>query len=209
MRQLNHNFRILGFLLGVLFIISGYKTANNAGNKIKDGLEPFYTTVQKHKQLYSMSCIPSSVEMVLKYNKKVGTDYFQLQEAWKEKSDGNFSDFDGKTIAGLIFNHRFNQPRKSSFPIENLYKAIEEELKAGRKVIISLPSGPNFWHIYVLDRQTESGDFVAYSRGYNNNNILEMNNIKALIRAINGTDILTYLPADEKLMPDQTKKGSK
>jgi len=186
---------IIIFLLNIFFAIVGFQFTSDSYKQVGNDKQ-FYATVQKHRQIYSMSCIPSSVEMVLKYNKKVSPDYFQLQEVWKDKADGSFQNFDGKTIKGLTFTCRFREPRNRNFPINSLYKVIEDELKAGRKIIISLPSGPDFWHIYVLDHKTEDGEFVAYSRGYNDNNVLEIRKVKELIKAINGTDILTYKLSD-------------
>ncbi|TDQ11752.1 hypothetical protein [Pedobacter metabolipauper] len=145
-----------------------------------------------HKQIYNSSCIPMSVELVLKYNKKVLPDYYKLQNNWKEKTDGTFNNFDGKTIEGIQFKHQFNLKRGDSFPFNQLFKTIDAELTAGRKVIISLPSGYNFWHMYVIDGKADSGDYIAYSRYFNDNNLITMQNIKKLIFEVKGTDILTY-----------------
>ncbi|WP_028296696.1 hypothetical protein [Olivibacter sitiensis] len=149
-------------------------------------------TVQKHKQIYAMSCIPSSVEMVLKFNRKVGTGFYDFQQQWKNKTDGSFANFDGKTIHGLTFTHRFKDRRSPDFPINRLFATIDKELSEGRKVIVSLVSGPSMWHIYVIDRQTAQGDYVCYSRAYEDDQVLELTNTKEIIRQMRGTDILTY-----------------
>ena len=152
----------------------------------------FYSVVQQHKQLYNMSCIPSAVEMVLKYNKKVNSNYYELQNSWKEKADGTFQDFDNKTIYGLKFTRQFNLPRSNDFPIDSLFKTIDNEIVAGRIVIISLPSGQNMYHMYLLDHKTDT--YLGYSRGYNQDEVLKLDNIKGFVKAMGGTDILTYLP---------------
>ena len=57
--------------------------------------------IDRHRQIYDAYCIPSSVEMVLKLIDRVPQDYFELQEAWKNKTDGSFANFDNRTIAGV------------------------------------------------------------------------------------------------------------
>jgi hypothetical protein len=151
-----------------------------------------YETVKQHKQVYNMSCIPSSIEMVLKYNRKVGVDYYELQNAWKEKSDGTFKNFNNKIIAGIKFTQQFDLPRSDAFPYDSLYKTIDTELNSGRKVIISLQSGVGLWHMYVLDSRTGSGDYLAYSRVYNLDEPVVVENVKQYIKAMKGTDIMTY-----------------
>ena len=151
-----------------------------------------YQVIKHHRQLYSMSCIPSAIELILKLNKKVDPNYFQLQEDWKEKADGTFADFDGKTIEGMIFTHHFKDSRDVKFPFEKLYKTIEAELKEGRNVIISLPSGPGLWHMYIIGHQSADGDFIAYSRVHNVDSVFGIDKVKEKIEAVSGTDILTY-----------------
>ena len=48
--------------------------------------------IKAHKQKYEYSCIPSAIEMVLKLLRKVGIDYYDLQDEWDNKKTGNFSD---------------------------------------------------------------------------------------------------------------------
>lgn len=180
------NYKRYGFVLFFLFIssIPGHAQTPK-GTSIQ-------STVLKHRQLYSMSCIPSSVEMILKFNNKTNANFYDLQHQWKDKSDGTFANFDGKTIKGITFTHRFKENRSANFPIDRLFKTIDTELKAGRKVIVSLLSGPGLWHMYVIDGTTKDGDYICYSRSHNNNEVLEIRNTKQRIRAMHGTDILTY-----------------
>jgi len=149
-------------------------------------------TVDKHQQIYPSSCIPSSIEMILKYNNKVGLNYFNLQHDWKNRNDGSFDYFDGKTINGLKFRHRFRNKRGAGFPLVELYKTISDELANRRKVVISLVSGQRMWHIWVIDGIAESGDFVAYSRDFNNGYTMVIADVKKRVKAMQGTDIITY-----------------
>lgn len=139
-----------------------------------------------------MSCIPSSVEMVLKFNNKANENFYDFQHGWKNKNTGTFGDFDGKTINGITFTQQFNLNRSADFPIDSLFSTIDAELAADRKVIVSLVSGPGLWHIYVIDSRTAEGDYLCYSRGYGSPEVLEVRNTKRIIREMGGTDILTY-----------------
>jgi hypothetical protein len=72
--------------------------------------------IDAHEQRYLRSCIPSSVEMVLKLMGRVPSSYGELQTAWKNKADGSFRDFDGKTFQGVTFCQKFTRPHGSQFP---------------------------------------------------------------------------------------------
>jgi hypothetical protein len=73
---------------------SGY--AQNAADKTNKR-KSLHDVAFNHRQVFNNSCIPMSVEMVLKYNSRVKPDYNALQNTWQDKSDGTFKDFDGKT----------------------------------------------------------------------------------------------------------------
>lgn len=146
----------------------------------------------KHHQISPNSCIPMSIELILKFNKRAAPDYYQLQRNWNNRADGTFKDFDGKVIAGLRFSWQFAVPRGEQFPYARLFSAIDHELAAGRKVIISLPSGYLLWHMYVIDSKTSKGEYLAYSRAFNFGEVLVLNDVKSRIFGCKGTDILTY-----------------
>lgn len=177
-------------LLTILcFSQTGYtqkKATRNSGNgSIREA-------ALKHSQISPNSCIPMSVELVLKFNKKAAADYYQLQRNWNNRADGTFKDFDKKVIAGLRFGQQFAAPRGDQFPYERLFSTIDHELAAGRKVIISLPSGYLMWHMYVIDSKTSKGDYVAFSRAFDSTEVLVLNDVKSRIFGCKGTDILTY-----------------
>lgn len=145
--------------------------------------------IDQHAQRYGMSCIPSAVEMVLKLLGREPESYYELQDAWKEKSDGNFSNFDNKTLRGVTFHQQFNLPRNEQFPLTQLFQRIDSELKAGRFVIVSLQSG-NGWHMFVIYDEDAEGDFMAVSK--NGKDTSEANHLKNTIKRMKGTDIMTY-----------------
>lgn len=145
--------------------------------------------VDAHRQDYDWSCIPMTIELVLKLLDREPADYFVLQDKWKNKRDGNFADFDGRTIAGVTFHKQFGQPRGPRFPIDDLFKTIDDELDHGRYVIISLFTGFSY-HMYVIVGRTASGDYHAVSK--EGEQTLTVTNVKARVREIGGTDIVTY-----------------
>lgn len=154
-----------------------------------DNYDFFDTVVNNHNQIFQLSCIPSAVEMVLKYYKVVGFDFYDLQNEWKNKTDGSFRDFNNKELYGITFFQKFVLPRDTTFPIDSLFQTIENELKAGRKVIISLPSDAG-WHMFVICKQTPDGEFVSYSKLGSHTLILR--NTKEIVKRSNGTEIMTY-----------------
>ncbi len=145
--------------------------------------------VDAHEQRYGMSCIPMSIEMVLKLLGRVPADYYELQTPWKEKADGNFRNFNGKTIQGVTFHQQFDLPRSGEFPLAKLFDTIDRELKAGRLVIVSLASGSG-WHMYVIYDEDAEGDFLAVSKI--GKRTIEASQVKKTISKMKGTDILTY-----------------
>ena len=144
--------------------------------------------IDAHEQRYTMSCIPSAVEMVLKLLGRVPGSYYEQQDAWKEKADGSFHDFDGKKIAGVTFHSDFWQPHNSEFPLARLFEAIDRELKAGRFVIIGLPAAGDT-HDWVIYDEDADGDFLAISKAQGT---IELKHVKKIIIDMHGTDIGTY-----------------
>jgi hypothetical protein len=179
-------------LFALVLTTSGQETSK--GDPARKRLTPFKRqVVDSHEQRYGMSCIPMSIEMVLKLLGRAPGTYYELQDAWKEKADGSFSNFDGKTIAGTTFHKQFGMPRGSEFPLEKLFATIDSELKAGRFVIVSLASSQASWHMYVIYDEDADGDFIAVSKL--GTKTIEATKIKETIRNMKGTDILTYEPA--------------
>lgn len=149
--------------------------------------------VDRHAQIYLASCIPSSVEIVLKLTGRVPPDFFELQEEWKNKTDGSFANFDNVTIAGLTFRRQYALPRDRRFPLRDLFAAIDSELDAGRYVIVGLRSGKHSFHNWVIVERVAGGEYRAVSK--NGRDTMEITNTRAIIRRMKGTDIGTYTAA--------------
>jgi len=92
-------------------------------------------------------------------------------------------------LYGITFFQKFVLPRDAKFPIDSLFRTIENELKAKKKIIISLPSNAG-WHMFIISEQTPDGEFVSNSKLGSHKLILR--NSKEIVRNSNGTEIMTY-----------------
>jgi hypothetical protein len=144
--------------------------------------------LQAHKQLFKSSCIPMSIELVLKLLGRVPLDYFEIQIPWGNNSLGSFADFNGKDFFGVNFDQKYAFPRGDNFPLEELFQTIENELKRGIYVIVSLRV-PGGWHMYVIYDQLPNGEFLAVTKGQPKELI---DNVRQIVIYMKGTDILTY-----------------
>lgn len=147
----------------VMLISTSVIFNSNAQTQKNDNYDFFDSVVNNHNQIFQMSCIPSAIEMVLKYYKVVDFDFYDLQNEWKNKTDGSFRNFHNKELYAITFFQKFVLPRDETFPIDSLFQTIENELKSKKKVIISLPSDTG-WHMFVICKQTPDGEFVSYSK---------------------------------------------
>jgi len=148
-------------------------------------------TVSQHQQLDNYSCIPMSVELVLKLLGRIPTDNYDLQHEWRNRTNGSFAQFDGRTIAGVKFRLQFSLARDDKFPLDDLFKTIENELAANRYVIVSLAVSGG-WHMFVIYEQLPSGEFRAVSKIPGRAETLVAEQVKTIVRKMKGTDILTY-----------------
>jgi len=147
--------------------------------------------VDAHEQKYVVSCIPSAIEMILKMLGKVNENYYELQDFWKNKTNGSFADFDGKTVNNVTFEAKFRYARDTNFPIDNLFKTIDSELSDGRFVIISLHTLCG-WHMYVIFDKL-GDEYLAFTKEGKITQIIS--DVKSQVRMMRGTDILSYAPA--------------
>jgi len=145
--------------------------------------------IDNHSQIFPNSCIPSCVEMVLKLLGKVNSDYYDLQNAWRNNTNGNFSNFDNKTIEGVTFHREFPDERNSNFPLDKLNDRIDNELENGRFVCISLEIAPKRFHMWVIHKK-DNGEYFAISKG--NSKTITCDKVWSIVQNMQGTDILTY-----------------
>ncbi len=150
--------------------------------------------VNAHRQIFEFSCIPSSVELVLKLLRKLPPKNFDLQKQWGNRT-GSFDEFDNRIICGVHFNSQFRFERDSNFPLNDLFDCIDKELRKNRYVIVSLEEGWNesqiIYHMYVIYSKSGEGDYLAVTKkNFTQTKIIQK--VKQRIVKINGTDILTY-----------------
>lgn len=172
-----------------IFILVCFTAASFAQNAITvKGFQE--DIINMHSQINASSCIPSGIEMVLKLNCKVESNFYNFQQIWGNKIDGTFQNFDNLLINGLRFSHKYNLQRNNNFPFKDLYNTIDKELAEDRFVLVSLISGQNMWHIYVITEKLQNGEYKAYSKF--NNETLVVSNVKEYIKNMKGTDIMVY-----------------
>ncbi len=76
---------------------------------------------------------------------------------------------------------------------DDLFAVIDAEITAGRYVIISLPSGPNMTHMYVVLERATDGNYIAVTKGHGDGRVQIDVKVKQRVRDRGGTDILTYV----------------
>jgi len=152
-------------------------------------MEVDWAVLDAHEQIDNYSCIPSAVEMILKLEGLMPVGDYTEQEKWKNSKNGTFSAYHGVTIDNLKFKHEFAFKRDSNFPLDDLFARISEEISDGRFVVISLEMRPREYHMFVIYRE-EGGEFLAFSKS--GRETIPTEQVKAKIRGMDGTDILTY-----------------
>jgi|GEM_PF-564928 hypothetical protein len=168
--------------------ISEEELISKWGDSHVPGINKF---INPHNQLFPNSCIPSSIEMVLKLTGRVDPQYYDLQNQWKNRRDGDGRDFDGKTIKGLTFKaHHCPPQRGPDFPLQELFDKIDSELRAGRYIIVSLEVENIHWHNYII-YESEGDEYLAVTKGRDPEQISD---VKSRIRQMQGTDIITFAP---------------
>lgn len=143
--------------------------------------------LEKHKQLTAYSCIPMSVEFILKLMGKLPLEDFRLQESWNDRKDGDFEVFNGQIIEGVKFTRQFSNPRDDNFPLKKLFNTIDNELNENRYVLISLEEEGGNYHNYLIYNKI-NGEYQFTTKGRPDKKI----NLHEYVKEMNGTDILTY-----------------
>jgi hypothetical protein len=148
--------------------------------------------IDQHCQKYDNSCVSSAVEMILKLLKKVPIEYDELQEKYDNRRDVGFVTFNGYTFQDVIFKHEFGEyieKRGPNYPLDNLFKRIDEELENNRYICISLV-GQRSWHMYVIYEKSLN-EYNAFSKS--DGKTIYEDHVRRRIAEMGGTDILTYL----------------
>ena len=151
--------------------------------------------VDQHEQLSKMSCIPMSVELVLKLLKLVPADYYALQEYQIRNPYPDGSYFNNMTLFGITFQQKYDPNQRGlTFPMAELFQSMKDELVGGHLLIVSLressPSDLPVFHNYVVFEQIGPLDFRAVSKS--GKETIYEDKIRQRIELLQGTDILIY-----------------
>jgi hypothetical protein len=161
--------------------------------------------IKGHSQIYEDSCVPMSVECVLKLLKLIPVSDFSLQFDPQKSGHSNWippsfpypSDNPKIEFKREFFPQDIGiQDRGSEFMekyFEPLFKTIDDELRNNRYVIISLESGIH-WHMEVIFEKNADNTYktITFYHNPNNYKIYESQDLKQRVSNMQGTDILTY-----------------
>jgi hypothetical protein len=149
--------------------------------------------LKNHLQFYEHSCVPMSVELVLKLMKALPIDTFELQ-----RECGNIPkssrDFDGRKISGINITRKFDdKDRGDFFPLEKLFATIRSEIENGNYVQCACKPNPHnaSYHAYVIYGY-EGDEFLAITKYYNNDATFYESEMKTKLRDTKGSDILIF-----------------
>ena len=142
-----------------------------------------------HKQLYGNSCVPMSLEFVLKLIGQVGTDYYELQDEKGDVQRGGV-EYDGKLIKGLTFKY-ITEDWGLNFPLEEIFESIKYELAHDRYVIVTIGDGP-YHNVIVYGYDETRDEFLGVTRYHNDADYKLINDVKNCISINQGTGILIY-----------------
>jgi len=162
--------------------------------------------IKVHCQITPVSCVPMSVECVLKLLKLMKIDDFSLQD---DPSKSGTSDWvRGFTYPPtnpiVVFSREFmlkdlgfSEDRGQHFMkdfFDPLFETIDKELSENRYVIISLKSGDSSTHNEVIFNKKNDAEYETLTFYYNNPNpvIYHSQDLKTRVAEMQGTDILTY-----------------
>ena len=148
---------------------------------------PNQAILKQHKQIHEDSCIPMSVEYVLKELQIVPINFFDYQKddskhkvlpVWVEQIHKEKIVF--KREVGLASNEILNR--------------VDTELEVGHMVIISLQWAPQKWHMYVIvEKRGKDGNYnVVTSTPGSSESWIEVKDLECRIPKMNGVDLITY-----------------
>jgi len=156
--------------------------------------------LKNHQQKKSNSCIPMSVELLLKLNGNVKPTFFDIQDGnlGYKTYDGDGWEYKDKTIEGMKLHHLF-EDKRGKYPIEKLFDKIREELDNKRFVQISLYNGKrnngkddNYhgWVVYGYEQNPDKFYGITFDHG--NPNPVYKDTVFEELTKMKGTDILVY-----------------
>ncbi len=168
-----------------------------------------FENISKHRQIACNSCVPMSVELVLKVLGIMEQEDFSLQKDSSKIGDSDWikNGFEYPSINSQIkFERRFKlsdyyaniDDRGEHFLQKyfvELFKTIDYEIENNRLVIISLQSAPTptLWHMEVIFDKVDDNSYKTITCYHDDGEprVLKKN-LKEKVWEMMGTDILTY-----------------
>ncbi len=161
--------------------------------------------IAQHKQIHEDSCVPMSVECVLKLLGLMRQGDFSFQYDPSKSGQSNWvKGLRYPAINPIVeFNREFmlsdygvSSDRGQHF-MENyffkLFERIDEELNHNRFVIISLSSGYNRWHNEVIFEKIGESDYKTLTFYHRTDGVqILTHKLKERVQQMEGTDILVY-----------------
>ena len=149
-----------------------------------------------HTQIEGNSCVPMSVEFVLKLLGRMDLTIYPFQKDLNKHGNSDWAN--GFIFNKVKFTRLFNQPRDNQFPLKALFDKISYEINSGRYVIVTLEVGRDergtLWHNYVINKILDNGEFGAITKYSENDKITD---VSKRIEVMQGTDIIIYTLLDE------------
>ncbi len=162
------------------------------------------TIVRGHQQLYPDSCVPMSVEFVVKLVDPTQLQYYDQQHQYPNGTIGG-QHYNNQILNNIQFTHLYPQsshPRGQNFPLPELFRIMKYEIDHNRFVQLGLKSGViidlngvvtgtlyHGWVVYGYDNQ---GEFLGVTRYHHHNNPIFSQTIRQDITTLQGTDILIW-----------------
>jgi hypothetical protein len=132
-----------------------------------------------HKQVFQNSCVPSSVEMVLKLEGILEPHSFKIQEQCGDTGRSG-DDFDG--IRYSKGNNSIKFSKKIFGDLKSVFDAIKSELRSNKYVIVPLKTGiqnnARTYHNHVIYDFTEQGEYRTITILYGNNDIVDVKDME-------------------------------
>lgn len=147
--------------------------------------------LKNHKQKYANSCVPMAIELVLKLMGKMDIDDYSLQDEKGDKSRGGI-DYNLKIKNGVEISLDFDILRGPTFPLEQLFEKITQELDEGR--FVNCACRDKVWqnfHAYVIYGYQDD-EFLAISTDLNLPEVYFIDNMKSRLKDNKGSDLLTF-----------------
>lgn len=145
-----------------------------------------------HEQKKEHSCVPMSVEFMLKLAGELPLKFNDFQDGLDtvKSEKGHGSEYQDKEVGNVILKHLFDQPR-GSYDVTQLIETIKKELDAGRYVQIALDNGVGGYHCWVVWGYVDD-TMYAITKYQNQRYPVIIDDVITRLKNMGGSDIIVY-----------------